>query len=77
MCRNKFCIASNKGLNFFNDAFYLFSHFLRAAFMANGSSQAMDQIGAVAASPHHSHSNTGSESCLRPTAHGNVGSLTH
>ena len=35
--------------------------------MAYGGSQAGDRIRAVAASLHHSHSNMGSEPCLRPT----------
>ena len=35
--------------------------------MAHGGSQARGQIGAVAAGPHHSHNNTRSEPCLRPT----------
>ena len=35
--------------------------FFRAAFAAYGGSQARGQIGAVAASLRHSHSNTGSE----------------
>ena len=34
---------------------------------ACGSSQARGPVGATAASLHHSHSNTGSEPCLRPT----------
>ena len=39
----------------------------RAAQVAYGGSQARGQIRAVAASLHHSHSNAGSEPCLRPT----------
>ena len=35
--------------------------------MAYGGSQARGQFGATAASLHHSHSNVGSEPCLRPT----------
>ena len=38
----------------------------RAALAACGSSPARDQIRAVAAGPHHSHSNTVYELCLRP-----------
>ena len=45
---------------------FFFSAFW-AAPAAYGSSQARGQIRATAASPHHSHSNTGSEPCLRPT----------
>ena len=41
-----------------------FFFFFRPAPEAYGSSQARDQIGAVAASLHHSHSNTRSELCL-------------
>ena len=51
----------------------------RATLTACGGSQARGQIGAVAASLHHSHSNAGSEPHLQPTyttAHGNGGSLT-
>lgn len=46
---------------------------------AYGRSQATGQVGAAAASPRHSHSNTVSEPNLRPTtqARGNAGSLTH
>ena len=56
---------------------FLFSLF-RAALMAFGSSQARGLIGAIAASLHHSHSNTGSElSAVYTTAHGNARSLTH
>ena len=39
----------------------------RAAPAAYGSSQARGPIGAAAAGLHHSHSNTRSELCLRPT----------
>ena len=49
----------------------------RAALEAYGGSQGRGLIGAVAASLSHSHSNSGSEPCLRPTAHGNAGSVTH
>jgi len=41
--------------------------FSRAAPMAYGGSQARGPIGAVATGLHPSHSNTGSEPCLRPT----------
>ena len=43
--------------------FLLFS----AAPKACGGSQARGPIGAIAAGLHHSHSNTGSQPCLRPT----------
>ena len=59
--------------------YYLFIYIclFRTTPVAYGSSQARDQIGAAAAGLHHSHSNAGSESCLRPTtAHGNTRSLT-
>ena len=48
---------------------FVFIYFFdfRATIAAYGSSQARGQIGTVAASLHHSHSNTGSESCLQPT----------
>ena len=45
--------------------FFLFCLF-RAAPAAYGSSQVRGQIGAAAASLHHSHSSTGSNSCLQP-----------
>ena len=41
--------------------------FFRAAPVAYGGSQARSRIGATAASLYHSHSNKGSELCLRPT----------
>ena len=47
----------------FTFSFLLF----RAALMANGSSQATGQIRTTAAGLHHSHSNTESLACLRPT----------
>ena len=55
--------------------FYCF----RATPAAYGSSQAKCQIGATAASLHHSHSSSGSKLCLWPTTttHSNARSLTH
>ena len=41
--------------------------FFRAALVAYGGSQARGRTGATAAGLHHSHSNAGSELCLRPT----------
>ena len=38
-----------------------------AAPMAHGGSQTRGRIGAVATGLHHSHSDVGSELCLRPT----------
>ena len=54
----------------------------RATLTAYGGSQARGQVGAVAASVHHSHGNTShirSEpmSATNTTAHGNAGSLTN
>ena len=49
---------------FFSSSFLLL---LRAACMAYGSSQARSQIRATAVGLCHSHSNTGSETCLQPT----------
>ena len=47
---------------------YVFIYlFFRAALEAYGSSQARGQIGGVAPSLQHSHSNSRSEPCLRPT----------
>ena len=43
--------------------FFFFFHLFRATPAAHGSSQARDQIRAVAAGLHHSHSNTRSELC--------------
>ena len=45
----------------------LFVLLFRAKHAGYGSSQARDQIRAVAASLHHSHSNSGSQPRLRPT----------
>ena len=56
---------------------WFFFFFFRAVPTAYGGSQARSQIGAIAASLHYSHSNSGSEPRLRPTAHSNAGSLTH
>ena len=47
---------------------FFFFFFFRATFVAYGDSQARSQIGAVAAGLHHSHSNSRSELCLRPTS---------
>ena len=46
--------------------FYLFIY-LFLLFRAYGSSQARGGIEAIAASLHHSHSNTASQPCLQPT----------
>ena len=51
---------------FFIFIFYFFC-LSRAAPEACGGSQARGLIGAVAAGLRHSHSNLGSEPCLRPT----------
>ena len=58
---------------------FFFFPFLRATPVAYESSQARVQIRAAAGGLHHSHSNTGSEPCLRPTPQltASVGSLTH
>ena len=47
--------------------FVFLNGLFRAAPAAYGNSQARGQIGAMAASVHHSPSNTGSEPRLRPT----------
>ena len=44
-----------------------FKSLFRAPLMAHGDSQARGRIGAVAAGLRQSHSNSGSEPCLRPT----------
>ena len=61
------CQYDNKeiGLSFL--FFFFFFVLFRAASMAYGGSQARYQIGATAASLHHSHSNSGSELRPRPT----------
>ena len=51
---------------FFFFFFGLFA-FSRAAPTAHGGSQATGRIGATAAGPRHSHSNSGSKPHLRPT----------
>ena len=43
---------------------FFFFFFFRAVLAAYGGSQSRGQIGAVAASVHHSHSDAGSEPCL-------------
>ena len=55
-----------------------YTSFFRASPTACGGSQARGGIGATAAGLRHSHSNAGSEPCLRPTptAHGNARSIT-
>ena len=53
--------SSGLGLCFFVFVFFSFFSLFRAAPAAYGSSQAKGQIGASAASLHHSHSNAGSE----------------
>ena len=47
--------------------FFFFFGLFRASLVAYGGSQARGRFGAAAAGLHHSHSNTGSEPCLRPT----------
>ena len=47
---------------------FIYSHLFRAAPVAFGGSQARGPFGAVASGLYHSHSNTGSESCLWPTS---------
>ena len=48
--------------------FFIFIYLLfRVSLAACGGSQARGRIGAIAARLHHSHSNAGSELCLRPT----------
>ena len=69
-------LQDTRSLNFFFSFFTFFVFRLfRASPMAYGGPQARGPIGAVAAGLRHSHSNAGSEPCLRP--HGKAGSLTH
>ena len=51
---------------FFVFLFFWFFLLFRVELKAHGSSQARGQIGAAAASLHHSHSNMGSEAPLQP-----------
>ena len=62
-----------------NYYYYYYFCLVRATPEAYGGSQARGLMGAVAPGLCHSHSNTGSEPCLWPTAtaHGNARSLTH
>ena len=53
--------------SFFSDSFFFFFWLFRASPAAYGSSQARGQIGVIAASLHHRHSNARSELCLQPT----------
>ena len=62
---------------FFLFLFFVFLPFLGPLPVAYGGSQARGLIGDVASGLCQSHSNSGSESCLEPTPHGNAGSLTH
>ena len=59
--------------------FFFFFCLFRATPVAYGGSQARGQIGATAASPHHSHSKgqIQATSSNYTTTHGNAGSLTH
>ena len=50
-----------------SDGFFFFFGLFRATLVAYGGSQARDQIRAIVAGLHHSHSNTRSEPRLRPT----------
>lgn len=54
-------------MTFYLSFFFFFSLLFRAAPKAYAGSQAGGWIGAAAAILHHSHSNLGSEPCLRPT----------
>ena len=58
---------------------YTFIYLFRATPSAYGGSQARGRIGAIAAALHHSHTNTRSEPCLRPTPQlmATPGSLLH
>ena len=61
--RNKVLINAMTWMNFFVPL-----GLFRATLTAYGSSQAKGQIRAVAAGLRHSHSNVGTEPCLRPTS---------
>ena len=51
------------------DLAFFFFFFFKSAHAAYVRSQARGQVGAAAASLHHSHSNAGSKQHLRPTPH--------
>ena len=59
--------VTRKYIIYINFLFFFFFCLLRAPLVAYGGSQARGQIRAVAASLHHSHSNTRSKPHLRPT----------
>ena len=66
------CCITLTGLQMLNHHWFLFFHFFvfclfRSAPMGYEGSQAQGRIGATTASLCHSHSHTGSESCLWPT----------
>ena len=69
--REGICVYLDLDLDFFLFFFPFFfcccCCLFRAAPVAYGGSQARGQIGAIAAGLHHSHSNAGSQPCLRPT----------
>ena len=62
----RFCCATT-GTPFFFVLFCFLLLFFRAVPTTYGGSQARGQIGATAASLHHSPNNLGSQPCLRPT----------
>ena len=64
---NPIIYMSYKLLSQFYQFLYLFFCLFRATPVAHGSSQARCQTGAAASGLHHSHSNMGSEPCLRAT----------
>ena len=70
--KNPICLLKEFGLNFVDNrsflVFFVFCLF-RAVPAAYGHSQARGRIGATAADLHQSHSNSGSEPCLRPIPH--------
>ena len=56
--------GSKKSLSHTHTYTHFFFELFRGEPLAYGSSQARGQIGALAVSLHHSHSNVGSEPCL-------------
>ena len=76
-------ITQQHNLNIFKGKihhnFYLFIYFclFGATPLAHGGSQARSQIGAIAASLRHTHSNAGSEQYLQPTPLSKARDLTH
>ena len=62
------CCSLYAGHQFSQHGLFVYFFLFRATLAAYGGSQAMGQIGATAASLHHSLSKAGCKPCLPPTA---------